>query len=415
MSRLDGDLREKQGFAGFWGSVKSFPRDLSFSATFTGLLLVAIACTGPIAILLAAAKSGHFSDAQTASWICLGFIGSGVYGIALSLWYRIPMIGAFSTPSVALMIVGFETHSIREAVGAYLIAAVATLFVGITGLLDRILKVIPRPVILAMLGGILFQFGLSIFTELPTAPLIVVAMILGYFIARRMKWRAPVITSLILAFPITALTHRFNSVHFHFGVVHPTWINPSFSVSALVTLAFPMFLLTLTSQYATGMAVLKNDGFAQPVNASLVTGGFISLLSAGYLSSGINSAAIIAAIGTGEHAEPNKKRRYTVGVMCGFFYIIAGVLGSTMLNLFAILPAALVATLGGLALLPAIASSTWGSLEDAEYREAALITFLITISGIHPWNLGSSFWGLIAGVGVHYILTFNPHGKSAKK
>ena len=411
MSRLEGDLREKTGFAGFWGSVKAFPRDLTFSAAFTGLLLVAIACTGPIAILLEAAKVGHLTPLQTASWICTSFIGSGVYGIALSLWFRAPMIGAFSTPSVALMIVGFTTHDIREAVGAYIIAAIATILVGLSGALDKLLKVVPRPVILAMLGGILFQFGLGIFTELPSAPVIVIAMIVGYFIARRMKWRAPVITSLVLAFPIAAITHRFNSVHFHFGVVHPTWVNPSFSVSALITLAFPMFLLTLTSQYATGMAVLKNDGFLQPVKASLVTGGLISLITAGYLDSGINSAAIIAAIGTGDHAEPNKKRRYTVGVMCGIFYIIAGVLGSTMLNLFAILPAALVATLGGLALLPAIASSTWGSLEDAEYREAALVTFLITISGIHPWNLGSSFWGLLAGVAVHYILTFNSKSK----
>jgi benzoate membrane transport protein len=411
MSALEGDLRDKSGFAGFWGSVKSFPRDLTFSASFTGLLLVAIACTGPIAILLEAAKVGNLTPLQTASWICTSFVGSGIYGIALSLWFRIPMIGAFSTPSVALMIVGFTTHSIREAVGAYFIAALATIFVGVTGLLDRILKVIPRPVILAMLGGILFQFGLSIFTELPSAPLIVIAMIAGYFIARRMGWRAPVITSLILAFPITALTHRFNHLRFHFDLVHPTWINPTFSLSALITLAFPMFLLTLTSQYATGMAVLKNDGFAQPVNASLVTGGTFSLLSAGFLNSGINSAAIIAAIGTGEHAEPDKKRRYTVGVMCGIFYIIVGSLGSTMLNLFAILPAALIATLGGLALLPAIASSTWGALENAEYREAALITFLITISGIHPWNLGSSFWGLVAGVVVHYILAFNIKSK----
>jgi benzoate membrane transport protein len=152
------------------------------------------------------------------------------------------------------------------------------------------------------------------------------------------------------------------------------------------------------------MAVLKNDGYPDPINASLLTGGFLSLASAGFLNSGTNAAAITAAIGTGPHAHPDKNKRYTVGVMCGIFYVIVGFLGSTMLNLFSILPAAMVATLGGLALLPAIASSTFGALEIAEYREPALVTFLITISGIHPFNLGSSFWGLIGGVLIHYIL-----------
>jgi len=387
-----------------WRNTLDFPKALSLSAAFSGLLIVLVSGTGPVAILLLAAKSGHMSTAQTSSWLWACWIGSGLYGLFLSLWLRTPMIGAWSTPSVALLVVGLSNHSLPEAVGAYGIAAIATIIVGLTGIFDRILRAVPSPVIMAMLGGILFQFGLDIFNQLPSAPLIVVTMVVGYFIARRFEFRAPVLASLIVGLAVSLATHKLNSTHVSFALAHPVWVSPRFSASALVTLALPMLLLTLTSQYAPGMAVLKASGFDAPTNKSLVTGGLLSLAGAGFLGSGVNAAAITAAIGTGEHAEPDKNRRYTAGVVCGIFYIVIGLFGSTMVSVFGILPVAMLASLGGLGLLPAITSSTSAALSDPDYREASMITLLVTISNIHPWSLGSPFWGLVAGVLTHQIL-----------
>ncbi len=394
-----------------WRNTQDLPRAISLSAAFSGLLIVLVSGTGPVAILLLAAKSGQLSNAQTSSWLWACWIGSGLYGLVLSLWLRIPMIGAWSTPSVALLVVGLSNHSLPQAVGAYFIAAAAVVVVGVTGIFDRILRLVPRPVIMAMLGGILFQFGLAIFQTLPDAPWIVIAMLVGYFAARRMQWRAPVLTSLLLGFAVAIPTHKLNSVSVHFSLAHPVWVTPHFSINSLITLALPMLLLTLTSQYAPGMAVLTASGYETPTNKSLVTGGLISLLGAGFLGSGVNSAAITAAIGAGEHAEPDKNRRYTAGVVCGLFYIFVGLFGSTMLGIFSILPAAMLAALGGLGLLPAIASSTADALADPDYREAAMVTFLVTISDIHPWGLGSPFWGLIAGIVAHQLVRL---GKSHK-
>lgn len=390
-----------------WANAKSFPRDLSLSATFAGLLIVVVSCTGPIAIMLQAARAGHLTDAQTSSWLAVSWIGGGLFGIFLSLWLRIPIIGAWSTPTVALLVVGLTTHTLPEAVGAYFIASLLIILVGVTGIFDRILQAVPRPVIMAMLAGILFDFGIAIFRELPSAPIIVVAMLFGYFLARRMKWRAPVITSFAVALPIAILMHRLNHQKLTFTVVHPVWMNPSFSLGAFVTLALPIVLLTLTSQYAPGMAVLKSYGYPEPTNKSIITGGVISLASAGFLGSGVNSAAITAAIGAGDHAEPDKNRRYTAGVVCGLFYILVGICGSTMLHAFAVLPLAMVAAMGGLGLLPAIASSTADAFADPNYREAAMITLLVTVSNIHPWGLGAPFWGLVAGVSAHQIASWS--------
>ncbi len=387
-------------------NLKTFPKALSFSAFMSGILIVLISSTGPVAILLQAANAGHFTDRQTASWLFACWAGPGLFGLYLSLRLRIPVIGAWSTPSVALLVTGLANHSLSDAVGAYFISAVLITVIGITGVLEKILSVIPRPVIMAMLGGVLFDFGVNIFRTLPEEPLIVIGMVLGYFVARRFGWRAPVVTSMGVGLILALFVGAVNRPHFKVGIVHPVWVNPTFSVTGLITLALPLALLTLTTQFAPGMAVLTSAGYEAPVNKSLVTGGLLSFVTAGFLGSGVNSAAITAAIGSGEQAEPDKTRRYSAGVVCGVAYIIVGLLGSTMLGLFSVLPAAMLAALAGLGLLPAIANSTHEALADPAYREAALITFLVTISNIHPLKLGSPFWGLVAGFTVHHIVEF---------
>jgi benzoate membrane transport protein len=394
-----------------WKNLKEFPRALSWSAAMSGLLIVLISSTGPVAILLQAARAGHFTDRQTASWLFACWAGPGIFGLFLSLRLRMPVIGAWSTPSVALLVTGLATHNLREAVGAYFISAVLITIIGITGFLERILSAIPRPVIMAMLGGVLFEFGVNIFRTLPNEPVIVIAMVLGYFLARRFAWRAPVVTSAGVGLVLTIIAGKAHFSRFNFSIVHPVWVNPSFTISGLITLALPLTLLTLTTQYAPGLAVLTGAGYRAPVNRALVWGGLISVATAGMLGSGTNSAAITAAIGSGEQAEPDKTRRYSAGVVCGIFYLIVGILGATMLGLFGALPGAMLAALAGLGLLPAIANSTHDALEDPQYREAALITFLVTVSNIHPLKLGSPFWGLVAGFIVHYIVEFKGRKK----
>ena len=387
-----------------WENLKSFPRAVTWSAAMSGILIVLISSTGPVAILLAAARAGHFTNRQTASWLFACWAGSGIFGLYLSLRLRIPVIGAWSTPSVALLVTGLANHKLSDAVGAYFIASVLLIIIGVTGILQRILSIVPRPVIMGMLGGVLFDFGVNIFRTLPEEPLIVVAMVIGYFVARRFAWRAPVVTSAAVGLVLAIVTHKAHSTHWNVAVVKPVWVNPTFSVSALITLALPLLLLTVTTQFAPGLAVLSSAGYEAPTNKSLVVAGIISFLGAGALGSGVNCAAITAAIGSGEQAEPDKTRRYTAGVVCGAAYLAVGIMGATMLGLFGALPGAMLAALAGLGLLPAIASSTHEALADPQYREAALVTFLVTVSNIHPLKLGAPFWGLIAGFVVHHVV-----------
>jgi len=406
MTQMYEGTGEVPALKAIWSNLKDFPRSLSLSAAVAGILIVLIGTFGTGPIVVQAAQVGHLSEAQTASWFFTILMGSGLYGIYLSLRMRMPLVGAWSTPSAALLVTGLATHTINEAVAAYFVSAVLLTIIGWAGLLEKILALVPRPVTMAMLGGILFNFGVGIFPSLIKEPVIVLTMIVCFFIGRRFQWRAPVVASFASGLIVSVLLGKAHQPHLKVEWAHPVWVSPHFTISSIATLGIPLLLLTLTSQFAPGMTVLNGFGYKAPVNRSIVTGGLLSLVSAGFLSSGVNSAAITAAIGSGEQAEPDKTRRYTAGVVSGLGYAFLGIFGSTFLGFFGSIPTPMLMAIAGLALMPAIANSTHEALIDPQYREAALITLLITVSNIHALKLGAPFWGLIGGVIVHQIVVF---------
>jgi benzoate membrane transport protein len=392
--------------AAIWKNAKDFPKALSLSAATSGLIIVLVAIFGTAPIVLQAAAAGHLTESQTSSWFFAMLVGSGLYGVYMSLRLRMPTTGAWCTPSTALLVTALANHKLTDAVGAYIIASILIILIGSFGLLAKILAAVPRPVTMAMLGGILFTFGVNIFPAISKEPLVVLVMIVTFFMGRRFRMRAPIVLSFALGLIVAAISGRAHQPHLHIRFASLVWVNPTFSLSALVTLAIPLLLLILTSQYAPGMAVMTANEYKAPVNKALVTGGIISLISAPLLNAGNNSAAISAAIGATPHAEPDRTRRYTASTTSGIIYIAVGILGTTYLGLLTSVPSAMLAALAGLALLPSIASSTHEALSDPQYREAALFTLLITVSNIHFFKIGAPFWGLVGGVVVHQVVEY---------
>lgn len=384
-------------------NLRDLPSSFTLSALVSGFLVVLVAATGPIVIMLQAAQSGHFTVAQTATWICSSWTMSGLLGLYLSLRYRMPMIGSTSTAGIVLLVTALKTHTIQEAVASYIMVALLFIIVGVTNLMPRLMKAIPHQLVMAMLAGVLFNFGVSIFTHFASEPWIVSGMILAYFLARLLKSRTPVVAVLTVGVAVSLALGKIHLISPHFGFTHLIWTNPHFTVGSLISLALPIFLLTIATQFAPGFAVLKNNGYQAPHNQSLISSGVISLFTAGYLNSGVNTSAITASIAVGEHADPDRSTRYTAGVFTGIAYIAAGIVGVSILSLFNALPAAALAALAGLALFPALSNSLHDAFDEPHGREAALVTILVTISGVHPLQLGSPFWGLLAGIALYSL------------
>jgi len=384
---------------------RALARDFSLSALVAGLVAVAVSFGGPAAIIFQAARAASLDQAQLASWIWAICIGSGVTGVWLSMRYREPVVTAWSTPGVALLAAGWAGYPYPEAIGAFVVSAALITLCGVTGLFQALMDRIPRPVVSAMLAGILFRFGVDVFGFLKSAPLLAGVMIAAYLAAKRLSPRYAIVCTLLSGFAAAALggSLDFSTVHASLAVPVLTW--PVFSPGAVIGLGLPLFLVTMTGQNATGLGVMRASGYHTPGSPLVASTGLASLVLAPFGCHGVNLAAITAAICTGPEAHPDPARRYVAAVVCGACYLVVGAFGAALTGVFTALPGALIAVVSGLALFGAIASGLTQAMEEADRREAALVTLLITVSGVNFFGIGAAFWGLVGGLAADRVLS----------
>lgn len=383
-------------------------RDLSLSAVLAGLVAVVVSYSGPLVIVLSAAHAAHLDAAHTGSWIWAISTGSGLTCIALSLRTRMPVITAWSTPGAALLVTSIGSYAYGDVIGAFVVSGLAIALIGLTGIFGRLMRMVPGAVVSAMLAGILFSFGTGVFTSLEDTPVIAGSVLLAYLLGRRLLPRYAVLIALVTGVLCSAVTSRLHIRLDHAGLVQPVFTAPSFSVASLVGIAVPLTLATLASQNAPGMAVLSASGYRADDRLLVGSTGLVSAALAPFGSHAVNLAAITAAICTGPEAHRDPRRRYVAGVACGAVYLVVGAFGSTLVAFFAGLPKELVAALAGVALLGALSAGLTGAVKEEKDREAALVTFLATASGVTLFGIGSAFWGLVLGVTAHLVLNGRP-------
>ena len=384
-------------------NISNLPNAASWSGFFSGLLVVFVSLTGPIAILYQAVQAADLSVELTNSWLLAIFMGSGLFALLMSLRFGIPIIGSWASTTTALLITGLVDHPFSEVIGAYFVASVILMVIGYTGIFSKLMQTIPHAVIMAMLAGVLLIFGVKIFSSTQINPILGVSMLLVFFAAKAIRFRAPVVLSFVVGVVVVALQSKINIPEVKLSIATPVWTNPTFPVGAFFTLTIPIVLLIMTSQNAPGIALLKAVGYTPPINTIVHFGGFLSLLGSGFGGSGVNLSSITASIAISEESDPNPETRYFAGVVAGLAYCVAAIFAGVFSSLFGSFPGELTAVLAGIALLPIITTSLVDAMEVKDYRDSAVVTFLVTISGVSAFGVGSPFWGLIAGVIVHQL------------
>jgi len=391
--------------------MSSLRQDFSLSAVIAGFIAVVISYAGPLIIVFQAASQAHLSSDQVSSWIWAISIGSGVTGLLLSWRLRIPVITAWSTPGAALLVSMLPTVSFAEAIGAYVVASVIILAVGLSGAFDKLMSRLPKAIAAAMLAGILFRFGAELFTSIRLQPALVLSMIAVYLVCKRFSPRYAILSVLIVGCGFAALMGELNQGAITVAVAHPIFTAPEWSWHAIINIGLPLALVTLTGQHVPGMAVLRTAGYTQPARPMISLTAIGAVLLAPFGAHGLNLAAITAAICTGREAHENRDKRYIAGIACGVFYILMGTFGATLASVFGALPKELIASLAGLALFGAISAGLTGAMAEEKQREAALITFLVTASGMSYLGLAAAFWGLIFGLVAHFVLSYTRERK----
>jgi len=377
-----------------------FLRDSSLSTLAAGLVAMLVAFTSSTALVFQAAQAFGATPAQITSWVWALGLGMGLCTLLPSLWLRKPVMIAWSTPGAAVLAtagLAGDGFSMAQAVGAFMLAALLTVAVGASGALERVMQRIPVAITSALLVGVLARFGMQAFAAAQTALPLVLSMLLAYLLARRLTPRYCVVWTLAAGMLQAGLSGSLTWSAIHWELARPVFTAPEWSWSAAVSLALPLFVVTMASQNLPGIAVVRASGYELPISRLITMTGVTTLLLAPFGAFALNLSAITAAICMGPEAHADPRRRYAAAAACGLFYLLVGAFGAVVTGLLMAFPRELVAALAGLALLGSMGAGLSAAFAEESHREAALITLLVTLSGVVIAGIGSALWGLLAG------------------
>ncbi|WP_282153521.1 benzoate/H(+) symporter BenE family transporter [Ruegeria atlantica] len=371
----------------------------------TGLVVAVVGFFSSFPIVLQGLIAMGASEAEAASGLMMAAVAMGVTAIVVSLWYRQPISVAWSTPGAALLavsatpLVGFS-----DAVGAFLCAGALTVVAGMWRPLGRLAAAIPTTLAQAMLGGVLLPLCIIPFKAAVELPWQALPVIMTWFIAGRINRLIAVPAAVVAAAIVVVLNAGDGSVRPEHLVTAPVWTIPTFSIASAIGIGIPLFIVTMATQNIPGIAVMRSFGYA-PIAGKLFSAvGGASILSAPFGAPATCLAAITAAMCSNEDSYPDPNQRYWSAVMAGLFYCVFGVFAVAITGFAAHADPLLMGTLTGIALIGVMANATFAALEVPAEREAAILTFAITASGITVFGLGAAVWGLAAG-GIAYLVT----------
>ncbi len=378
-------------------------KDFSISAIAAGFITVLVGFTSAGVIVFQAAQALGATSAEISSWMWALGMGMGLTSLILSWRYRMPVVTAWSTPGAALLITSAAGVSMPEAIGAFLVSALLIVVCGFTGWFERMMNLIPLSLASGMLAGVLLRFGLNIFVAMQTQFAMTMGMFLLYLTMRQVMPRYTVLSALALGILIAGSQGLLELDGLTLQLAQPVFVMPVFSVATIVGVGLPLFVVTMASQNVPGVATIRAFGYDTPISPLIGWTGVATFLLAPFGAFAINLAAITAAISMGREAHEDPDRRYVAAIAAGVFYIVVGIFGATVSSVFEALPQELIVAIAGLALLGTIGKGLATALSDGKDREAALITFLVTASGMSLLGIGSAFWGLVFGGGALVI------------
>lgn len=353
-------------------------------------------------IIYQAAMAFGATPLQITSWFTMMALLCGILTLLMSLYYRMPIIYAWCTPGAALM-VGMTGVSIYQAVAAFMFASFLMLLVASLGWFDRLVKLIPSTLISAMLAGVLLNFGIGVFTAMQTQHILVGLMLFGYFISRLWFPRYAILLMFVVALLYVGSVGLIQTERIQLAPPALTWIMPEWQVQSLISVGIPLFIALLATQNLPGIAVLKSYGYETSPKLLTNASSLGTILTAPLGTFTVNLAAISAAICMEKNVDADAQKRYLATVLLAILYLSSALLGGMVVALFTALPKELLMAFAGIAIFNTLQSNLGVAWQDETTREAALMTLLLTASGLTLFGVGSAFWGLLLGLAIYHL------------
>jgi benzoate membrane transport protein len=371
------------------------------SAGFTAVL---VGYTSSVVIIIQAATSAGATPSQIESWLLALGVTMGLTSIAYSWFYKTPILTAWSTPGAAMLVIASQQYELPVVIGSFVVSGVLILLTGLISPLSRALERIPPQLGTAMLGAILLPFCLGSFQAVSSAPITFLIMFAGFLLAKNTVPRYAMLVLLILGVVCAVAVEDATLNIEELSIAQPMWVTPGLDLGAILNLSIPLYIITMLSQNLPGIAMMKSYQYDTPVKPILMGTGITNILSAPFGGFSVNLAAISAAICMTPEVDSDKTQRYRAVIWAGVFYLIAGVFATTVVAIFLSLPDEVTKILAGFALLGTLMMCLQSAFHDEGYRESALFTFLITLSGISFLGVSATLWGLLVGI-MHLRLT----------
>lgn len=363
-------------------------------------------CSGPALIVIGAANAGHLSDAQTVAWLFGIYFLGGLISLGLALYYKMPIVGAYSIPGAAMIASSLTIFSFDQAVGAFILAGVLVFILGVTGLIGRVMRWLPMPIVMAMIAGALIRFGTGAVTAINALPLVVCAAIVAFFISMRyVKAVPPVLSALVVGLIVVFATGAFRSSAAHINVVMPVLTMPTFTVDAFLAMAVPLAILVVGAENAQAVGVLMAEGYRPPINAMTIVSGIGGILAGVLGAHNANIAGPMTAICASDQAGEDKEGRYVAAVLNGVLFGAFGIVASVAVPFILALPGPLISVVAGLAMINVLLSAFQGAFtKGAPHQVGAFVALVVAMSNITVLHISAPFWSLVAGSVISMVL-----------
>jgi benzoate membrane transport protein len=379
-------------------AMPSSPHAGWFSLVSATLTAVVVGFASTILLIMEAARNAGATPYQQASWAAALCFGMAISSLILSWRYRMPMITAWSTPGAVLIATSGGGISYPEALGAFVVAGLLMVVAGLIKPLERAIEKIPAPIAAAMLAGVLLRYTLGVPGAALAMPLAVLPLVIVFFGLRLSYPLYAVPVVVVAGVAMAGISGSFAGDCCSFGITALEWTTPVFDLGTILSIGVPLFLVTMASQNLPGFAVLRASGYQPPVQPALIVTGATSMALAPFGSHAINMAAITASIVTGPDCHPDPRKRWLIAWPYLVLYGLIGLMAASFVAVLGALPKELITAIAGLALFSPLMGGITTMMKEPRDIESALITFLVTASGLTIAGVGSAFWGLVAGL-----------------
>lgn len=386
--------------------ITDLKRYLNLSNSGSGLTAAVFGCTGPALIVLNAANNGGLTNAQAVSWLFSIYVIGGIITLIMALYYKQPIMGAWTIPGAVMIGVVLADFNLAQAAGAYFVSGLLVLIIGVSGTFRQLVDLLPRPIVMGMIAGVLIEFTIGIITAVSNAPIIAGVGLLGYLLFNRFFQRIPgIIGAIVLGISVAIWQGEtaFSSVTLQ--IAQPILVIPSFSIDSIITIAIPLTIMVIGAENMQAIGVLQAEDYNPPINSMLVVsglGGMIASLMGGHNA---NIAGPMTAITSSDESGDKREGRYVASVVGGILFAGFGIIAAAATSIVNSIPGTLISLLAGVAMISVLISAfeqSWAASE--KYRYGTFFALIIGISGVSLFDIGAPFWSLIGGVLVSLVL-----------